>query len=380
VQYRKFGKLNWEVSALGFGAMRLPTIDNDSAMIEETEATDMVRYAIDNGVNYIDTAYPYHSGQSEIFVGKVLQDGYREKVKLATKLPCWLVETTDDFNKYLLEQLEKLQTDHIDFYLLHGLNKTRWPKMKELGVIEWAEKKIDDGKIKHLGFSFHDDYPTFKTIVDGYDKWSFCQIQYNYMDINNQAGTRGLRYAASKGLAIVIMEPVLGGRIVDPPDTIMDIWDTAEVSRKPADWAFQWVWDQPEVSVVLSGMSKMQHVIENVKSAASSGISTLTQEELDLIEKVRNQYNQLSPIPCTKCDYCMPCPNGVNIPRNFEIYNQSIMFDKVDSARQAYNYWFSEDQRADNCIECLECEEKCPQIITITQWLPKVHSLLSEIE
>jgi len=380
VQYRKFGKLNWEVSALGFGAMRLPTIDNDSAMIEETEATDMVRYAIDNGVNYIDTAYQYHSGQSEIFVGKVLQDGYREKVKLATKLPCWLVETTDDFNKYLLEQLEKLQTDHIDFYLLHGLNKTRWPKMKELGVIEWAEKKIDDGKIKHLGFSFHDDYPTFKTIVDGYDKWSFCQIQYNYMDINNQAGTRGLRYAASKGLAIVIMEPVLGGRIVDPPDTIMDIWDTAEVSRKPADWAFQWVWDQPEVSVVLSGMSKMQHVIENVKSAASSGISTLTQEELDLIEKVRNQYNQLSPIPCTKCDYCMPCPNGVNIPRNFEIYNQSIMFDKVDSARQAYNYWFSEDQRADNCIECLECEEKCPQIITITQWLPKVHSLLSEIE
>jgi predicted aldo/keto reductase-like oxidoreductase len=380
VQYRKFGNLDWEVSALGFGAMRLPTIDNDSGKIEETEATEMLRYAIDKGVNYVDTAYPYHSGKSEIFLGKVLKYGYREKVKLATKLPCWLVETPDDFNKYIDEQLNKLQTDHIDFYLLHGLNHSRWPKMKELGVIEWAEKEIKVGRIKHLGFSFHDDYPTFKSIVDDYSKWNFCQIQYNYMDINNQAGTRGLRYAASKGLAAVIMEPILGGRIVDPPDRIRDLWDTAKVKRKPADWALQWVWDQPEVSVVLSGMSTMQHVIENVKSADSSGISTLTQDELDLIDKVREQYHEISPIPCTKCDYCLPCPNGVNIPRNFEIYNQGIMFDKVDTACQAYNHWFSEDQRADNCIECLECEEKCPQGILITQWLPKVHSLLAVTE
>lgn len=379
MQYRKFGTLAWKTSALGFGAMRLPTIENDSSKIDEVEATNMIRYAIDHGVNYIDTAYPYHGGQSEVLVGKVLKDGYRDKVKLATKMPCWLVKTQDDFNKYLDEQLNKLQTEHIDYYLLHGLNKSRWSEMRDLGVLQWAEKTVDDGRFRHLGFSFHDDYNTFKSIVDGYDNWTFCQIQYNYMDIKNQAGTRGLRYAASKGLAVVIMEPILGGRIVNPPQPVQDIWDTAEKDRTPADWALQWLWDQPEVATVLSGMSTIQQVEENIESANSSGISILEQEDLDLIDLVREKYTALSPIPCTKCDYCMPCPNGVNIPRNFEIYNQGVMYDKVESARNAYNRWFSEDERANNCIECMECEEKCPQQIVITEWLPKVHATLSEV-
>lgn len=380
MQYRNFGKLKWKVSALGFGAMRLPITNNDSSKIAQDQATDMLRYAIDHGVNYVDTAYPYHGGQSELFVGKVLKDGYRDKVKLATKLPCWLVKTYDDFGKYFNEQLGKLQTEHIDFYLLHGLNKSRWTEMHGLGVLQWAEKEIKDGRIKHLGFSFHDDFDSFKSIVDGYDKWAFCQIQYNYMDIKNQAGTRGLRYAASRGLAVVIMEPILGGRLVNPPQPIMDLWATAQEKRSPADWALQWLWDQPEISVVLSGMSTMAQVVENVASAEISAVCGLQKDELELIEQVHDRYNTLSPIPCTRCDYCMPCPNGVNIPRNFEIYNQGTMYDKVDDARSAYNNWLPEDERAHNCIECLECEEKCPQNILITEWLPKVDALLAEVK
>ena len=358
--------------------MRFPILESDTKKIEEKESTEMMEYAIDRGVNYVDTAYPYHGGQSEIFVGKVLKNGLRDKVKLATKMPCWMVKEAPDFDKFLNEQLEKLQTDHIDFYLLHGLNKSRWEEMSALDVLEWAEKTITDGRIRHIGFSFHDDYEAFKTIVDGYDKWTFTQIQYNYMDIKNQAGTRGLRYAASQGLAVVVMEPILGGRIVDPPDPIAEVWDTAETKRKPADWALQWLWDQPEVSTVLSGMSTRQQVEENVASAGVSGISILTQDELDLIDQVRVKYNELSPIPCTKCDYCLPCPRGVNIPRNFEFYNSAVMYDKVEAVRGGYNNWFAEAERAHNCAECYECEEKCPQKIAITEWLPKVHELLAE--
>lgn len=377
MKYRKFGRLDWEVSALGFGAMRLPIVGDDSSQIDEDQATKMLHFAIDHGVNYIDTAYPYHKGQSELLVGRVLHNGYREKVKLATKLPIWAVETTEDFNKYLDEQLVKLKTEVIDFYLLHGLNKERWQKILDLDIIRQAEKAIDAGKIRFLGFSFHDDYDGFKMIVDGYDQWTFCQIQYNYMDINNQAGTRGLRYAASKDLAVVVMEPILGGRLVDPPAMISENWEKSKTKRTPADWALQWVWDQPEVSVVLSGMSTLQQVKENVASAERSGISSLSGEELSLIDEVREKYRELSPIPCTKCDYCMPCPNGVNIPRNFEIYNEGFMYEKLKEAQRIYNNWFAEEQRADKCIACLECEEKCPQQITISEWLPKVHERLS---
>jgi predicted aldo/keto reductase-like oxidoreductase len=378
MQYRKFGQLDWAVSALGFGCMRFPLSGTEASQIDEEQSTKMLAYAIDHGVIYVDTAYPYHGGQSEIFVGKFLKSGYRDKVRLATKLPCWEVKIKDDFDRLLNEQLKKLQVEHIDFYLLHALNKDSWKKIYELEVLPWTEKAISDGRIGHLGFSFHDDYDTFRSIVDAYDKWTFCQIQYNYMDIENQAGTRGLRYAASKGLAVVIMEPILGGRIVNPPKPVQSVWDTAETKRKPADWALQWLWDQPEVSVVLSGMSNMQHVEENVASAAKSGISTLTMDELKLIDQVRTQYDTLSPIPCTKCEYCLPCPNGVHIPRAFEIYNESVMYDKLEEARNDYNNWFDEDQRAHNCLDCKDCEEKCPQHIPISEWMPHIHAVLGE--
>ena len=237
MQYRKFGKLDWSVSALGFGCMRLPTL-GAPANIDEPEATRMLHAAIDQGVNYVDTAYPYHGGQSEFFVGRALKAGnYRDRVKLATKLPCWKVETAQDFDLLLNEQLGKLQTDHIDFYLLHGLGKERWHKMRDLGVLAWSEKAIASGRIRHLGFSFHDTYDTFQEIVDAYDRWTFCQIQYNYMDIDNQAGTRGLQYAAGKGLAVVIMEPLLGGRLVNPPAPVQSVWDAAPEKRSAASFS-----------------------------------------------------------------------------------------------------------------------------------------------
>jgi predicted aldo/keto reductase-like oxidoreductase len=378
MQYRDFGKLDWKVSALGFGCMRLPTLEGDHANIDEPEATRMLHYAIDHGVNYVDTAYPYHGGNSERFVGRALKGGYREKVRLATKLPCWKVETAEDFDALLNEQLEKLQDEHIDFYLLHALNKERWPQVRDLGVREWAEGAIADGRIGHIGFSFHDDYDAFQTIIDEYDGWTFCQIQHNYIDIENQAGTKGLKYADSKGLAVVIMEPILGGRLVDPPEQIQALWDSAAKKRTPADWALQWLWNQPEVAVVLSGMSAMRHVEENVASAEASGVGTLTEEELALVAQVREKYKELCPIPCTKCGYCMPCPNGVDIPRNFAVYNEGVMYDKPDRAREGYNNWMDEEKRASQCIQCRECEEKCPQSIVISEWMPIVHAVLGE--
>jgi len=377
VQYRKFGRLDWESSALGFGCMRFPTKEGNEN-IDEPEAARMLCYAIDHGVNYIDTAYPYHGGNSERFVGRVLKGDYREKVRLATKLPCWLVKAREDFDKYINGQLDKLQTDHIDFYLLHSLNESSWHKVHDLGVLKWAEGAIADGRIGHLGFSFHDKYEVFKEIVDAYDRWTFCQIQYNYMNEEHQAGTKGLKYAASKGLAVVIMEPLLGGRLVNPPQPIQDLWNTAVKKRTPADWALQWLWNQPEVSVVLSGMSAMEHVTENVASANVSAPHTLMAEELALVGRVRDKYREeLCPIPCTKCGYCMPCPNGVNIPRNFEIYNEGVMYDKHDHARRAYEV-LSEGERASACVQCRECEELCPQNIPISEWMVRVHEVLGE--
>ncbi|MBS1249883.1 MAG: Aldo-keto reductase IolS [Chloroflexi bacterium] len=337
----------------------------------------MLHYAIDHGVNYIDTAYPYHREQSEPFVGRALEGGYRERVKLATKLPCWKVEKEADFDRFLNEQLARLQVEQIDFYLLHALNKKSWKKVYGLDVLPWAEKAIADGRIAHIGFSFHDEYPVFEEIIDAYHKWDFCQIQYNFMDIDVQAGRKGLKYAASKGLAVVVMEPIRGGRLVNPPEPVREVWDAAPVQRTPADWALQWLWDQPEVSLLLSGMSEMRHVEENVASAANSGVGTMTAEEKDVIREVRKQYQALEAIPCTQCEYCLPCPEGVNIPRVFDIYNDYIMYDKLGHAQFIYNNFVPEEQRANLCVACRECEEKCPQKILISEWMPRVHEALA---
>jgi predicted aldo/keto reductase-like oxidoreductase len=380
VQYRTFGKLDWKASALGFGAMRLPRIDNDYGRIDEPEATRMIRYAIDHGVNYVDTAYPYHRENSERFLGRALQDGYRERIRLATKMPTWKIEAAEDFDRYLDEQLEKLQTDHIDFYLLHGLGAERWAALNSLNVLRWAEGAMADGRIGHLGFSFHDEYEVFKEIVDASDLWLFCQIQYNYMDVDYQAGTKGLQYAAEQGLAVVVMEPLRGGRLTKSvPLAVQAIWDDAPEKRTPADWALQWLWNQPEVSVVLSGMSAMEHVEENIESVDRSGPGSLSLEELALYVRTREAYQALSPIPCTDCEYCLPCPNGVNIPRVFGIYNELMMYGDENRAQRVYG-WLDENERANLCIECGECLEKCPQHIEIPDWLAKAHQVLCREE
>jgi len=378
MKYRKFGRLDWEVAVLGFGAMRLPTIGNDPSHVDEPQAIEMIRYAIDHGVNYLDTAYPYHEKHSEIVVGKALLNGYREKVKLATKLPSWLVESPDDFDRFLDEQLEKLQTDHIDFYLLHALNSTRWPKLRDWEVLNWAESALTDGRIHYLGFSFHDDFAVFKDIVNATDRWTFCQIQYNFMDIEYQAGIKGLQYAADKGLAVVVMEPLRGGQLTTKiPKSVAELWESANIRRTPADWALQWIWNHSEVSVTLSGMSTMQHVIENLGSADRSGAGLLTDEELILIDKVREEYRRLAPVPCTNCKYCMPCPNGVEITTILEYYNESIIYDNLRASRSLYGSLL-EDEQADNCVECFECEEKCPQGIPISEYLKKAHTWLNK--
>ena len=378
MQHRTFGKLDWKPSALGFGAMRLPILEDDSGKIDEALATRMIRTAIDAGVNYVDTAWPYHKGQSESLVGRVLQDGYRGKVKLATKMPCWLIESYEQFDVYLNQQLERLQTERIDFYLLHALNKTRWPQVRDLGVREWAEKAIASGRIGHLGFSFHDELPVFKEIVDAHD-WTFCQIMYNFMDTEFQAGREGLQYAADKGLAVIVMEPLRGGSLTLPaPAPVADLWKTAATKRSQADWALQWVWHHPEASLLLSGMSEMQHVEENLKSAANSGVGSLTAEELDLVDRASKTYRSLSPIPCTDCKYCMPCPSGVTIPRIFSIYNTFKMYGDDAGARRSYNQHTKPENRADQCVECGQCETACPQQIGIIDWLKEVHALLAE--
>jgi uncharacterized protein len=373
MQYRQFPNTDFRVSVLGFGAMRLPTIDGK---IDEKKATEMIYYAIDNGVNYVDTAYPYHGKESEPFVGRILKNGYRQKVKLATKLPPWEIKEEKDLDRVFEEQCERLQTETIDFYLLHALNIKSWVKLKGLHVLEWLNKKMEDGRIVYPGFSFHGEYSSFEKIIDAYD-WTFCQIQYNYMDIKNQAGTKGLHYAASKGIGVIVMEPILGGKLANPPGSIQKIWNSASVSRTPVEWALSWVWNQPEVTLLLSGMSTPEQVKENLEYADKARSGMIASQDLELFDNIRKEYKKLRPIPCTECRYCLPCPHGVAIPWNLTLYNQGVMYDAAPDVRGQYK-GMPENLRADKCTDCKECLEKCPQNINIPEWLTRVCHVLGE--
>jgi predicted aldo/keto reductase-like oxidoreductase len=381
VELRKFGKLEYAVSALGFGAMRLPVL-NDRSSIDEPNASKMIRYAIDHDVNYLDTAYGYGRGKSEIVVGKALQDGYREKIMLATKLPLRRVEEKSDFDKLLNEQLNKLQTEYLDFYLLHGVRSSNWEKVKDLGLLECAEKAIEDGRIRHIGFSFHDEFPVFKEVIDFYDDWDFCQIQYNYIDTNSSyrgPGTIGLKYAASKGLAVVVMEPIRGGQLaIKPALEIQSIWDEAPIKRTPAEWALKWVWDKPEVSVVLSGMSTMQQVEDNVESAGRSNPGSITSEELNIIHRVKEKYLELGYIGCTSCLYCQPCPHGVAIPDIIKVLNETYTKD-MSITVQTYLEEIPEENQASICVQCGTCEENCPQSLPIIKLMRNIERTRSRM-
>ena len=374
--YRTMEKAGKELSILGMGCMRLPQIEpDDPKTIDEPLATQMIRHAIDQGVNYVDTAYPYHGGESEPLVGRALQDGYREKVFLATKLPTWAINTREDMDTYLNEQLQRLQTETIDFYLIHGLKRDRWEKMKQLGMADFLDSALQDGRIKYAGFSFHSDRENFKDIIDGYD-WTFCQIQYNYLDENFQAGKEGLEYAAQKGIGVIVMEPLKGGKITqDVPEAIMNIWNEAETKQTPAEWGLHWVWNHPEVSVVLSGMSTMEQVEENLQTAQKVKAGSLTADDLQLINRVKAEYKRRIKVDCTNCGYCMPCPPVSIFPTVSVAIIMAFMFDDLEGMKKNYLQFITEENRASQCISCGECEEKCPQNIPVIEKLQDVVKL-----
>ena len=377
MHYRYFGKDGWNVSALGFGAMRLPLVAGTDD-IDEEQAIHLLRSGVDRGINYIDTAYFYHGGKSETVVGAALRDGYREKVRVATKLPVHLVNTVGDAERLLDEQLARLGIDCVDYYLFHGLNKSHFEKMLKLDLINELLRFKDDGRIRRIGFSFHDTFSVFKQIVDHYDGWDMCQLQYNYMDVYNQAGIKGLQYAASRNIPVVVMEPLLGGRLTKPVPEVEALFEKCATTRSAAEWALSWVLNHPEVAAVLSGMNAMDQLEENCRIADTAQPDSLSDEVLQTITKARSIYNKRTVIPCTQCNYCMPCPEGVEIPWNFSEYNSGKMYDDASAPRFVYENFMKPQQRASACIACKKCEDRCPQNIPISGWMPKVHNVLGE--
>ena len=374
MQMREIEKNGDKISALGFGAMRLPT---KTGRIDKESAKKLLYDAIDNGVNFIDTAYPYHGGASESFLGEILQGEYRKKVKLCTKMPSWFIKKYEDMEKYLEIQLEKLQTDYIDYYLIHSLGKGSFEKLKELGVFEFLEDAKAKGKIKNIGFSFHDNVNSFKEIIDAYN-WDACLIQYNYLDEQTQAGTEGLKYAHSKGVTVFIMEPLKGGLLAGKvPERTLKIWDKSQVKRSPADWALRWVLNHPEVTCVISGMGEEEQIKENLKVANETLPNSLTGDELKLYGEVKEVYEDLMAVDCTGCGYCMPCPRGVDIPRCFEIYNHKYMFNEGFRASFLYlgqlgGVMGDHETHAGLCTDCGKCVKACPQKIDIPERLRDV--------
>ncbi len=376
--YRKVAKTGDELSILGFGCMRLAVTKD--GRIDEERAAGQIRYAIDHGVNYVDTAWPYHGGESEPFVGRLLAGGYRQRVKLATKLPAWQVRSRADMDRFLDAQLKKLATPQIDYYLVHSVNGDTWDQVAALGVAEFLDRAQADGRIAHAGFSFHGLREDFKRIVDAYP-WAMCQIQYNYLDEETQAGTEGLRYAAAKGLGVMVMEPLRGGALaISPqPAAIQALWQEAETRRTPAEWALRWVWNHPEVTLVLSGMNDEAQVEENVAVAADAQPGALTDAEIALIGKVGSKYREIMKVGCTGCGYCQPCPSGVNIPECFSLFNAFHTFGQRQQASFLYvarmgGLLTGQPGYASQCSHCRDCVQKCPQSLDVPTLLEQVVS------
>lgn len=389
MKYRKFGSTGFKVSALGLGCMRFPTKKLMPLQADMPKSIKLIKSAVDKGINYIDTAWVYHLGASEKIVGSALQDGYRKNVHLVTKSPLFLVNKVEDFDKFLNKQLKKLQTDYIDTYLFHAMNKSGLEKLKKYNLIDKMIDAKKDGKIKYIGFSFHDTLPVFKEIVDFYH-WDVVQIQYNYMDTAIQATTEGLKYAAGKGMAVVIMEPLKGGKLANPPAEAWEVMERSKIKRSPVDWALQYLWNLPETSVVLSGMSNLKMLNENCDSADRSGVSSLHEEDLNIIDDLIKIYRKKILVPCTSCKYCLPCPSGVNIPQNFAILN-NIALEKSKLRRwlskRDYKKMANSPEKLDKaksngnaslCINCGICLEKCPQEINIPNELKNVHLILKK--
>lgn len=375
MEYRKFEKLGVAPSMLGFGCMRFPT--GQDGKIDEVKAERMLDRAIAAGVTYIDTAYPYHNGESEPFVGKVLKKYDRDSFYLATKLPVWLVHSVEDAERIFSEQLERLQTDHIDFYLLHAMNRGRYEELVEQGVVEWAEQKKAEGKIRFLGFSFHDNYEAFEAIITS-KPWDFCQIQFNYMDTEIQAGIRGYELAEKLGVPMVIMEPIKGGSLTTFADDINAMFRAERPDASMASWALRYVGTFPNVKVILSGMSEEDQVEDNLKTFEK--FEPLSEKEQQVVTEVVKAVNARVKNGCTGCRYCMPCPFGVDIPGNFHIWNEHAMYDNDGSAKWNYFHQMKPENRADQCKKCGACEKVCPQALSIRDNLAQVAADMEKLK
>jgi predicted aldo/keto reductase-like oxidoreductase len=385
MQYRTFGKDKRKVSILGFGCMRLPT-DNGKmdGIVDEKESEKIVRYGIDHGINYVDTAKVYLSGKSEAILGRILQDGYREKVSIATKLPTWEIQSIQDADRIFDEQRRDLKTEKIDLYLIHNIQRKFRDIVLNHRLADWAWKKKEKGEIDYVGFSFHDDYTFFTETLDFFDRWDFCQLQHNYIGENVQAGKQGIDYAAKKGLSVVIMEPLFGGTLATPAGKMGQLFETEGKQFNPVDLALRWLWNRPEIAVVLSGMSSFEQVKQNIEIAERGIVGNLTMDEQIFIEKVQEVYDESQPIKCTKCEYCKKdCPVGIDIPYNFECYNNHKAAGTMDKEGAAETSIFKvlyaamkPEQRADQCTECGNCEIVCPQKLAIRELLKKSHQEL----
>ena len=364
MKYRTFGKLGIQGSAFGLGCMRFNGAASGDSVIDEQKAVSLIRRAIDGGVTYLDTAYVYLDKTSEIVLGKALQDGYRDKVTIATKMPAEAVKNRADMEALLAEELTKLQTDHIDFYLMHGIDKEKWEYFKSIGAPEFFEEMKQAGKIRYKCFSFHGPYEDFEYIIKDND-WDMVQIQYNYMDVDNQAGTKGLELSGSLGIPVVIMEGLLGGRLANAPDNVQALYDAFPVKRSPVEWAFRWLCNRPEIATVLSGCNEEAQIDDNLRIFDTVEPGIMTPDELKLMEDVRNAYNSRTKIGCTGCRYCMPCPNGVNIPGIFSAWNNVSLYNADLKQDWNMNMILQNGETADKCVQCGACEAACPQHLPI---------------
>ena len=376
--YNKLGKTNLEVSRLGFGTMRLPTTGSNDEIIE-SEAIEMLTYGIENGIKIIDTAYPYHSktldgsGESETFVGEFLKENnYREDILLSTKSPSWAIEKKEDFDFYLDEQLKKLQTDYIDIYLLHSLTVPDWEKVKGLDVLDFLDDCLTTGKVKHVGFSSHIEVDYLIEIIDEYPKWEVVMTQMNYLDEYYQSGVMGLDYLKETNIGSMIMEPLRGGRLVQNiPNEVQTLWDSADVKRTPVEWALQYLWNRDDVDCVLSGMTSLNQVKENIEIA--NKIDEISENDQELIREVARTYRTFLGNNCTRCGYCMPCPHGVDIINCLTEYNIAHMLNDPKASAMQYFSLIDDDSRADSCVQCMECIPFCTQMLDIPEELVKVH-------
>jgi predicted aldo/keto reductase-like oxidoreductase len=370
LKYRKFGRLDWKASVLGFGLENLPLAD-------EEECTKMLLYAIENGVNYIDVGSPFVLKNNEILsriLRKVLGGGNRLKIKIAAGIPPAAFSSAGDIDKYLDKLLAWLQVDTIDFFYLGGLDRFTWPNIEGKGILKRAEKAMAVKKFGYLGFFFHDQYRFLRDIITAYDNWSFCQFQYSFMDIDHHPGSSGLKYASDNGLAVVISKPLLGGRLAkNIPATVSKIWAEDKPQRTPAGWALRWVWNHPEAATVVCDMSAMEQVKENITLVAKAKADSFTVPEELVVSRVRDAYRALRPIPCTACRGCMPCPQEIDVPRIFEIYNDALMYGDTATARTIYRL---ERHNLDSCNDCESCAAMCGKSIPIPDWLKKARWLL----